>query len=70
MLRVIHYEHPGRRSRRLVLRHLLDTSEAARRVGHHSIAQVRLSCVVSSSVGQLVFLFSHVSPLNQQLVAI
>lgn len=40
MVRVLHHERPGRRTRRLVLRHLLDVSECARRVGHHSIAQV------------------------------
>lgn len=40
MVRVLHHERPGGRSRRLVLRHLLDVSQSARRVGHHSIAQV------------------------------
>lgn len=40
MVRVLHHERPGRRSRRLVLRHLLDVSQSARRVGHYSIAQV------------------------------
>lgn len=40
MVRVLHHERPGVRSRRLVLRHLLDVSQSARRVGHHSIAQV------------------------------
>eukprot|EP00903_Cladosiphon_okamuranus_P016144 g14899.t1 len=39
MVRVLHHERPGNRSRRLVLRHLLDVSQSARRVGHHSIAQ-------------------------------
>ncbi|CAN0490809.1 unnamed protein product, partial [Ectocarpus sp. 12 AP-2014] len=39
MVRVLHHERPGVRSRRLVLRHLLDVSQSARRVGHHSIAQ-------------------------------
>lgn len=40
MLRVVHHERSSALRRRLVLRHLLDISEAARRVGHHSIAQV------------------------------
>ncbi|CAN0542255.1 unnamed protein product, partial [Ectocarpus sp. 12 AP-2014] len=39
MVRVLHHERPGVRSRRLVLRHLLDVSQSARRVGHYSIAQ-------------------------------
>ncbi|CAN0267270.1 unnamed protein product, partial [Ectocarpus fasciculatus] len=39
MVRVVHHERPGVRSRRLVLRHLCDVSQSARRVGHHSIAQ-------------------------------
>lgn len=43
MVRVLHQERPGRAGRRLVLRHLLDVCGSARRVGHHSIAQVRLS---------------------------
>ncbi|CAM9723944.1 unnamed protein product, partial [Laminaria digitata] len=42
MVRVLHQERPGRGSRRLVLRHLLDVCESARRVGHHSIAQAAL----------------------------
>lgn len=75
MLRVVHYECPGRRSRRLVLRHLLDISEAARRVGHHSIAQVlrffpvcrRLrtgrvpaTCILSCAGGRTLLVVAHV----------
>ncbi|CAM9772967.1 unnamed protein product, partial [Discosporangium mesarthrocarpum] len=39
MLRILHRESPGPVTRHLVLRHLLDISESARRVGQHSIAQ-------------------------------
>lgn len=45
MVRVFHHERPGGRSRRLVLRHLLDVSQSARRVGHHSIAQVHTALI-------------------------
>lgn len=51
MVRILHRERPGRRSRRLVLRHLLDVSQSARRVGHHSIAQVIGLCTIPHSIG-------------------